>query len=56
MLEHDHLEISVRPQCELIGLNCSTAYHQPAGESEYNLHLANYGFATFQQPLLLLRR
>lgn len=39
MLEHDHLEISVRRQCELIGLNRSTAYHQPAGESEYNLHL-----------------
>jgi len=39
MIEHDHPEISVRRQCELIGLNRSTAYHQPAGESAYNLHL-----------------
>ncbi len=39
MIEHDHSEISVRRQCELIGLNRSTAYHQPAGESEYNLQL-----------------
>jgi putative transposase len=32
-------EISVRRQCELIGLNRSTLYYQPAGESEYNLEL-----------------
>jgi len=39
MIEHNHPEISVRRQCELIGLNRSTAYHQPAGESKYNLQL-----------------
>ena len=39
MIEHDHPDVSVRRQCELIGLNRSTAYHQPAGESEYNLRL-----------------
>lgn len=39
MIEPDHPEISVRRQCELIGLNRSTAYHQPTGESAYNLQL-----------------
>jgi putative transposase len=39
MIEHTHPEISVRRQCELMGLNRSTAYHRPAGESEYNLLL-----------------
>jgi putative transposase len=39
MIEHDHPKISVRRQCELIGLSRSTAYHQPAGESAYNLQL-----------------
>lgn len=39
MIEPDHPEISIRRQCELIGLNRSTAYHQPAGESEFNLQL-----------------
>jgi putative transposase len=39
MIERDLPEISVRRQCELIGLNRSTLYYQPAGESEYNLEL-----------------
>ena len=39
MIEPDHPQISIRRQCELIGLNRSTAYHQPAGESEHNLLL-----------------
>lgn|GEM_PF-5903568 len=39
MIEHDHPGISVCRQCELIGLSRSTAYHLPAGESAYNLHL-----------------
>jgi len=39
MIERDLLEISVRRQCELIGLNRSTLYYQPADESEYNLAL-----------------
>jgi len=39
MIEWDHPEISVRRQCELIGLNRSSLYYEPAGESEYNLLL-----------------
>jgi len=32
-------ELSVRQQCELLGLNRSTAYYTPAGETEENLWL-----------------
>jgi putative transposase len=39
MIERDHTELSIRRQCELIGLNRSSFYYQPVGESEYNLML-----------------
>jgi putative transposase len=39
MIDRSYPEISMRRQCELIGLNRSTLYYQPAGESEYNLEL-----------------
>jgi putative transposase len=39
MIERDHPQFSVRRQCELIGLNRSTLYYQPSGESAFNLHL-----------------
>lgn len=39
MIERGHPELSVRHQCELIGLNRSTLYYQPVGESAYNLEL-----------------
>jgi len=39
MIERDHPELSVWRQCELIVLNRSTLYYQPAGESAYNLEL-----------------
>jgi putative transposase len=39
MIERDHPKLSVRRQCELIGLNRSSLYYQPVGESAYNLRL-----------------
>jgi putative transposase len=39
MVEMLHPAISVRRQCELIGLNGSTLYYVAAKESEFNLHL-----------------
>lgn len=39
MIEPNHPMLSIRRQCELVGLNRSTYYWQPAGESPLNLHL-----------------
>ena len=39
MIEPNHPQLSVRRQCELLGLNRSTRYYEPAGESAENLHL-----------------
>jgi putative transposase len=39
MIDRDDSIFSVRRQCELIGLNRSSWYYQPAGESDYNLRL-----------------
>ena len=39
MIEPSHLDISVRRQCELIGLNRSTYYYELATDSEFNLKL-----------------
>jgi putative transposase len=38
MIDH-HCRISVRRQCELLGLSRSTLYFKPGQESEINLHL-----------------
>ena len=38
-MERDHAEISVRRQCELLGVNRSGLYYAPMGESEENLLL-----------------
>jgi putative transposase len=38
-VERDHLELSVRRQCELLGVNRASLYYEPAGESEENLQL-----------------
>jgi putative transposase len=39
LIEPDNATISIRRQCELIGLNRSTFYYQPATESVFNLQL-----------------
>ena len=39
MIERDHPELSIRRQCELVGLNRSTLYYEPAPESALNLAL-----------------
>lgn len=39
MIEPEHPRISVRKQCELLGLPRSSYYREPAGESEENLEL-----------------
>jgi putative transposase len=39
MIERDHAEISIRRQCELLGLNRATFYYQPASETPENLWL-----------------
>lgn len=39
MIDADHPTLSIRRQCELIGLNRATFYWQPAGESPFNLEL-----------------
>jgi putative transposase len=39
MVEPDHPELSVRRQCELLGLSRSGLYYEPTGESAENLEL-----------------
>ena len=39
LLEVCHPQLSVRRQCELVGLNRSSVYYQPACASPENLHL-----------------
>jgi putative transposase len=39
LVERDNAAISVRRQCELLGVNRSGLYYEPVGESEENLRL-----------------
>src|SRR5512147_1578591 len=39
MVEVDHPELSVRRQCELLGLSRSTLYYEPTGEAPEDLRL-----------------
>src|SRR5579864_4712521 len=39
LVEPGHPELSVRRQCALLGLNRSSLYYEPAGESPENLRL-----------------
>jgi putative transposase len=39
LIEPNHAQLSVRQQCELLGLNRATYYYEPAAESAFNLEL-----------------
>ena len=39
MIELNHGQLSIRRQCELLGLNRASLYYQPVPESKENLHL-----------------
>ena len=39
LVEREHAELSVRRQCELLELNRSSLYYEPAGETPENLRL-----------------
>lgn len=39
MIDNQHPDISIRRQCALVGLNRSTYYMEPAGETPFNLQL-----------------
>jgi putative transposase len=39
MIELNHEQLSIRRQCDLLGLNRAGLYYQPAPESKENLHL-----------------
>ena len=38
-MDREHADLSVRRQCELLGVNRSGLYYEPVGESEENLRL-----------------
>ena len=38
-IEWEHPELSVKRQCELLGVARSSVYYEPEGESAYNLKL-----------------
>ena len=38
-MDREHAEISIRRQCELLGVNRAGLYYQPLGESAENLQL-----------------
>jgi putative transposase len=39
LIEPEHSQLSIRRQCELVGLNRATFYYLPVPESAFNLHL-----------------
>jgi putative transposase len=39
LVDRDHADISIRRQCELLGVNRSGLYYEPLGESEENMAL-----------------
>lgn len=56
MIDAKHPELSVRRQCELLGLNRSTWYYEPATESALNLELMRCIDAEYTRHPFLGRR
>ena len=57
MIEPGYPEFSIRRQCEIVGLNRSTLYYEPASETDFNLHLMRLIDAKYmQRPILGWRR
>lgn len=57
MIEPGHADFSIRRQCELVGLNRSSWYYEPASETEFNLHLMRLIDATYlERPFFGWRR
>ena len=54
MIDTAHPTLSIRRQCELVGLNRSTFYWQPAGESPLNLALMRLIDQEYTRTLLWL--
>lgn len=52
MIEPKHPELSIRRQCELVGLNRSPYYWQPAVETELNLTLMDLIDKVYTRALL----
>ncbi|MBV9675556.1 MAG: hypothetical protein JO185_04435 [Acidobacteriaceae bacterium] len=42
LVDWDHDTISLRRQCELLGLNRASLYYRPQGENEENLRLMRW--------------
>jgi len=42
LVEPDHPQLSVRRQCELLGLSRASLYYEPAAETEENLRLMRW--------------
>ena len=41
IIEENHKKLSIRQQCELIGLNRSNYYYEKSEETDYNIQLMN---------------
>ena len=57
MIEREHLTLSIRRQCELIGMNRSSLYVQPVGETPVNLQIMRLIDCQYQKtPFYGVRR
>jgi len=55
LIELNHPELSIRRQCELLDLNRSSFYYQPAGETELNLKLMRLIDEQYEPPHRAIR-